>query len=138
MALVIAREDRGKVKAQIQPLDHYTLMAYIHSMNLLFREIVGFMELITDLLTDEEYADLQRELRADPEKGVMVRGTGGARKVRAKMGAKGKSGGVRVIYYFQREETVWMLTAYAKKSKSDLSEKEKKVLKQIVDRIKGV
>jgi hypothetical protein len=30
-----------------------------------------------------------------------------------------------------------MLTAYAKKNKSDLSEKEKKVLNQIVDRIKG-
>jgi hypothetical protein len=60
-------------------------------MNLLFREVAGFMELIADLLSDEEYADLQKELRANPEKEDMVRGTGGSRKVRAKMGAKGKA-----------------------------------------------
>jgi hypothetical protein len=95
------------------------------------------MEIITDLLTDEEYADVQRELRANPEKGDVIRGGGGARKVRAKVGSRGKSGGVRVIYYFQREETIWMLTAYAKKNKSDLSDKEKKVLAQIVERLKG-
>jgi hypothetical protein len=48
-------------------------------MNLLFREIVGFMDVITNLLTDEEYADLQRELRANPEKGDIIRGIGGVR-----------------------------------------------------------
>ncbi len=95
------------------------------------------MELITGLLTDEEYGDLQRELRANPEKGDLIRGTGGARKVRAKAGSKGKRGGIRIIYYFQREETIWMLTAYAKKDKVDLLEKEKKLLAQIVEMIKG-
>lgn len=137
----LIRPERGNAKAwlkpKILPLDHYTLIAYICIMNLLFREIVGFMDVITDLLTDEEYADMQRELRANPEKGDIIRGIGGARKVRAKTGSKGKSGGVRVIYYFQREETIWMLTAYSKKEKSDLSEKEKKVLAHIIEKIKG-
>ena len=106
-------------------------------MNLLFREVEGFTDIITDLLTDEEYAELQKDLRANPEKGSVIQGTSGARKVRARAGTKGKSGGVRVIYYFQHEETIWMLSAYPKSKKENLSEKEKKLIRLIVEEIKG-
>ena len=106
-------------------------------MNLIFREIGDFTEVIADLLKDEEYADLQDELRANPEKGSVIQGTGGARKVRAKAGGKGKSGGVRVIYYFQHEEIIWLLDAYAKSEKESLTEQEKKSLRQIIEEIKG-
>ena len=106
-------------------------------MNLLFWEVEGFTDIITGLLTDEEYAVLQEELRANPEKGAVIQGTGGARKIRARAHGKGKSGGVRVIYYFQHEETIWMIDAYAKSRKEDLSEKEKKLIRLIVAEIKG-
>ena len=106
-------------------------------MNLHFKEVGDFPEIITELLTDHEYAVLQNELRKNPEKGSLIQGTGGARKVRAKAGNKGKSGGVRVVYYFQVEETIWMLAAYPKSRKSDLTEKDKKALKLFIEGIKG-
>jgi hypothetical protein len=105
-------------------------------MNLHFREVGDFPEIITDLMSDDEYAALQDELRKNPEKGNLIQGTGGARKIRTKVGNKGKSGGVRVVYYFQREETVWLLDAYAKSHKENLTEREKAVIRGIVERIK--
>jgi hypothetical protein len=105
-------------------------------MNLVFQEVEGFTDAITDLLQDEEYAELQRELLLNPEKGKVIPGTGGARKIRAKGGGKGKSGGIRVIYYFQHEERIWFLDAYAKSKKENLTEKEKKILRLIVEEIK--
>jgi hypothetical protein len=105
-------------------------------MNLSFREIEGFTEVIADLLNDEEYASMQEELRVNPEKGNLIPGTGGARKIRARAGTKGKSGSVRVIYYYQLYDTIWLLDAYAKSKKDNLTEKEKKIVRSIVEAIK--
>lgn len=106
-------------------------------MNLHFVEVGAFPEIITELLTDDEYTALQSELRKDPEKGNLIQGTGGARKIRAKAGNKGKSGGVRVVYYFQMEETIWMLAAYPKSRKKNLTEDDKKALRVYIEEIKG-
>ena len=106
-------------------------------MNLHFLEVGDFPDIITELLTDEEYSSLQDELRKNPEKGSLIPGTGGARKIRVGMRNKGKSGGVRVVYYFQVEETIWMLAAYPKSRKKDITEHEKKSLRLFIEEIKG-
>ena len=47
-----------------------------------FIETPTFTRLITDLLTDDEYRLLQNVLVEDPERGALIRGGGGIRKLR--------------------------------------------------------
>jgi hypothetical protein len=51
---------------------------------------------------------------------------------------KGKRGGARVIYYFQdRNDVIWMLTAYLKNEKDDLMQHEIRDIAGIIKEIKG-
>ena len=52
---------------------------------------------VLELLTDEEYADFQSELAANPLAGDVIEGTGGLRKVRVAAKGRGKRGGARAI-----------------------------------------
>ena len=65
-----------------------------------FIETPTFTRLITDLLTDNEYRLLQNILVEDPERGALIRGGGGIRKLRYALAGGGQSGGIRVIYYW--------------------------------------
>lgn len=100
-----------------------------------FRETDLFTRDITTLLSDQEYAELQATLIVDPEAGDLIRGTGGLRKLRwsqARRG-KGKRGGIRVIYYwYVKDALVYMLYAYSKDARDDLTAAQKKVLSQLV------
>lgn len=55
------------------------------------------------LLFDEERRDVLSYLATHPWAGDLMEGTGGVRKPRWSRGARRKSGGVRVIYYFHAE-----------------------------------
>jgi len=80
-----------------------------------FIETKLFSQIREDYLPDEEYAKLQEALREHPERGVLIRGSGGVRKVRWSQPGRGKRGGIRVIYYAKvRESVMFMLTIYAK------------------------
>lgn len=101
-----------------------------------FLETPVFTRQITGLLSDFEYAALQGALVVNPEAGDLIPGTGGLRKIRwhESQRGKGKRGGVRVIYYTYRPEgVIYMLLAYSKGEKEDLSASEKRVLKQFVE-----
>ena len=63
-------------------------------------ETSAFTRRVAGLLTDDEYRALQSALVVNPEAGAVIVGTGGARKVRWAREGRGKSGGVRVIYYY--------------------------------------
>ena len=67
-----------------------------------FIEATAFTKYLYDYLSEDEYIGLQSYLLQYPESGKIVRGSGGIRKVRWAMSGRGKSGGVRVIYYFSR------------------------------------
>ena len=68
-----------------------------------------------------------------PKAGALIRGTGGVRKLRWAAGSQGKSGGVRIIYYFHSDEVpLFLLTAYPKSRKSDLSQTEKNTMRQVI------
>jgi hypothetical protein len=80
-----------------------------------FVEAPLFTKLVGGYLTDEEYAALQHALAANPELRDVIPGSGGVRKVRWRAGGRGKSGGVRVIYFVRSQQgVIWMLTIYAK------------------------
>lgn len=65
-----------------------------------FIETPTFTRQVTHLLSDEEYRQLQNTLVEDPECGDLIKGGGGIRKVRHAVQGRGKSGGVRAIYYW--------------------------------------
>ena len=55
--------------------------------------------------------------------------TGGVRKLRWGRGGQGKSGGVRVIYYFHDEAMpLYLLTLFAKGGRGNLSKAERNEL----------
>lgn len=106
-------------------------MAYILIME--FIETPTFTRLVTELLTDDEYTGLQGLLVENPERGDIIRGGGGIRKMRYALPGGGKSGGVRAIYYWIREDQqIFMLLIYPKSKKDNLSDKELAVLRAFV------
>jgi hypothetical protein len=72
-------------------------------------------QLVQGCLSDDEYAALQAAIIANPEAGVVVRGSGGVRKLRWGPAGRGKPGGIRVICCRRPQRgQIWMLTLYAK------------------------
>lgn len=69
-----------------------------------FIETTAFTRYVYEYLSDDEYSGLQNFLLQYPEAGKVVPGSGGVRKIRWAMSGKGKSSGVRVIYYFKRQD----------------------------------
>ena len=63
-----------------------------------------FTKLITELMSDDEYKDLQDALVVRPDRGALIKYSGGLRKVRWALKGRGKSGGARVIYYWMKDE----------------------------------
>jgi hypothetical protein len=87
-----------------------------------FVETSLFSRLLGDYLSDDEYRRLQNHLIEQPDVGAVIRGSGGVRKVRWRAGGRGKSGGVRVIYYWAKAgDQTFMLTLYGKGEKEDLT-----------------
>ncbi|WP_185231332.1 type II toxin-antitoxin system RelE/ParE family toxin [Teredinibacter franksiae] len=94
-----------------------------------------FTRRIKELMGDDEYKEFQEALVSRPDMGAIIQGTGGLRKVRWKLEGKGKSGGVRAIYYWMTEdEQIYMLYVYPKSEQEDLTSDQKKALKTIVER----
>ena len=103
-----------------------------------FRELKGFSEKIDKIATPDHFAHLQMELLDQPEKGDLIRGTGGARKIRMRLGDKGKSGGARVIYYYQVSDSlILFIHAFGKNEKANISDKEKKEIAVFIKEIKS-
>lgn len=92
-----------------------------------------FTRQVLELLSDEEYRKLQTVLANRPIAGVIIPGSGGLRKIRWGLHRRGKSGGVRVIYYWAIEqERVLMLYMYAKSEQQDLTPEQVKILRSII------
>ncbi len=80
---------------------------------------------------------LEWEILNDPEVGKMMEGTGGLRKMRFALPAKGKSGGVRVCYVdFTEKGKVYFITCFAKKEQANLSDAEKNNIKKALQELK--
>jgi hypothetical protein len=97
-----------------------------------FVETPIFTAGVLELLTDEQYAELQYFMLRNPEFGDVIQNTGGLRKIRWKVAGRGKSGGVRVIYFHVNAAAQFrMLLIYRKGVKDDLNAKEKAALRSI-------
>ena len=98
-----------------------------------FIETPTFTRMVTELLDDDEYRLLQTELAEDHERGDLIKGGGGIRKLRFALPGRGKSGGVRAIYYWLKDHRqIYMLVIYPKSKKDDLTDKETAMLREFV------
>lgn len=97
-------------------------------------ETPTFTRQVRALLDEESYRAFQLELVANPERGALIRGSGGLRKIRWQGSGRGKRGGVRVIYYWAAErEIVLLLLAYPKNEQADPTPDQLKVLRRVVE-----
>lgn len=99
---------------------------------MIFIETSVFTREIKDLLPDEEYRMLQTALMFRPDAGDIIRGGGGLRKVRWNLPGRGKRGALRVIYYWDPPETIYMLLPYRKTDQDDLTPEQLKFLRNMV------
>lgn len=96
-------------------------------------ELPEFIRAADKLLTETERQDVIRYLAERPKAGDLLEGTGGVRKLRWARGGQGKSGGVRVIYYFHDEVIpLYLLTLFAKGDQANLSKAERNELADLV------
>lgn len=95
-----------------------------------------FQRDVKGVLAEDEIDQLKDFLAKNPNAGNLIPGTGGVRKLRWGVQARGKRGGGRVIYYFHSERIpLFLFKFFAKSEKSDLTGKEKKELSSVVDEI---
>jgi len=87
-------------------------------------------------LTDEDLQALEQALLSNPDRGAVVPGTGGLRKVRFAPPSRhvGKSGAFRVGYaYFRTADAVYLLTIYSKNEKANLTAAEKAEARSLIE-----
>lgn len=100
---------------------------------MIFIEIPIFTAELLTLLSDDEYREMQKVLLLEPTKGDLIRGSGGFRKMRWQQAHKGKRGGARVIYYWEKSsEKLYLIFIYKKSDQEDLTPDQVKFLKSLV------
>ncbi|MDA1369576.1 MAG: type II toxin-antitoxin system RelE/ParE family toxin [Proteobacteria bacterium] len=105
---------------------------------MIFIETRAFTKYLPNYLSDDEYRGLQAYLLQKPDIGDIVRDSGGVRKVRWSREGEGKSGGVRVIYYWEKSESeIWMLTIYSKSERASISGPDLKRIWEAINRAKS-
>jgi len=91
------------------------------------------------LLSRQEHEDLVWFLAAQPDSGDEIPGTGGVRKVRVSARGRGKSGGVRVLYYYyDLEGPLYALFLYAKNEQDNPTPEQFKLMIQIAAESKKI
>jgi hypothetical protein len=89
------------------------------------------------LLDDEDMRRTEQYLMQHPTAGELIAGTNGLRKLRVPEGGRGKRGGARVIYlYIQVRDRIVFLAAYAKSSRSDLTQRGYAALAKVAAALK--
>ena len=96
-------------------------------------ETPGYLRDAEAIFTAAEREAIVTMVASDPECGEVMQGTGGVRKVRVGRGGRGKSGGGRVVYILNdANHPIFLLAAFAKNEKSNLSKAERNELAKFV------
>lgn len=120
------REIKGRRKKV--PCRDYGNAVYI-TQHALRRRNAALPRRRATLFTEAERTDIVDQVAAEPRCGVVIPGSGGVRKLRVGFGGRGKRGGARVVFLFGGEDVpVFLLAAFAKNEKADLTSTERKAL----------
>ena len=92
---------------------------------------------IRKLMSEANRREMEAAIVADPGGAPLLRGTGGIRKLRWAGPGRGKRAGIRTIYFHHAgPEAIYMLSAYAKADREDLTPADRKALSRLVAAIK--
>jgi hypothetical protein len=95
-----------------------------------------FMRLAKKTMTSEALQKLIDTLALNPEQGAIIRDTGGIRKIRWITGkGGGKRSGLRVLYYFDGEHLVLLVTLFKKSDQDNIDASEKAEMRKLIDEI---
>ena len=90
------------------------------------------------LMSVDDRAMVIEEIARNPKAGDIVQGTGGVRKMRIALPGRGKSGGARVIFYYQDDEwPVLLLEVFAKNEQADLTKAQRNTLAKLIAELKA-
>ncbi|MDX8127788.1 type II toxin-antitoxin system RelE/ParE family toxin [Methylomonas sp. OY6] len=96
-------------------------------------ELPEYIRRANELLDESERKAIIDFLAGHPRSGDVMEGTGGIRKLRWARGGKGKSGGVRIIYYYHDQRIpLYLLTVFGKNEKSNITKSERNELAKLV------
>jgi hypothetical protein len=97
-----------------------------------------FMRLAKKSMTKEAIQNLIDLLALTPEKGTLIAGTGGIRKLRWITGkGGGKRGGLRILYYYDGEQIVLLITLFKKADQENIDASEKEELRKLIKELFG-
>ena len=95
-------------------------------------ELPEFLKRAERLLTPGEKVGVINYLASHPQSGELIQGTGGIRKLRWSAKGKGKSGGIRVIYYFHNGAVpLFLLTVFGEAERANISKAERNELAKL-------
>lgn len=101
---------------------------------MVFIETNTFRLSAAKLLDEDDLAALQTVLMLHPDAGSIIPGSGGLRKVRVPAKGKGKRAGARLIYYWvQADGQILLLYAYAKNDRSDVTAKQIRAMRKLIE-----
>ena len=88
-------------------------------------------------MSDRDRRELEAAIVSKPDAAPVLHGTGGIRKQRWAGSGRGKRGGIRTIYFYHASpKIIYMLAAYSKADRQDLSPADKRTLSRLVAAIK--
>jgi hypothetical protein len=93
-----------------------------------------FLRKAEALISEDEKQEIINYIAAHTESGILMKGTGGIRKLRWAIGNKGKSGGVRIIYYYHNTHMpLFLLSLFGKSEKANLDKAERNDLAKLTN-----
>lgn len=114
----------------MSPISHWLTLT---TMLTTITELPEYIRHANELLSEAERKAVIDYLAAHPLNGDIMEGTGGIRKLRWASGGKGKSGGVRIIYYYHDPRIpLYLLTVFGKNEKSNVTKSERNELAKLV------
>lgn len=105
---------------------------------MVFVELPPFIAFAAEWWSDEDLRRLQNALLTQPDAGDLIRGGAGLRKLRWSAQGRGKRGGARVIYYWYiPSDRIYLIYAYAKNEREDLTPAQVRTLAELMKDIKN-
>ncbi len=88
-------------------------------------------------LEEGEMRQIEFGLALDPLAHPVIKGLRGVRKARFRLPGGGKRGGGRIIYFVAVGEALYMMTAYPKNERDDLSPDQREAILATIESLKG-
>jgi hypothetical protein len=90
------------------------------------------------IMSEELRSQVVDDISVAPMSGVVIKGSGGLRKLRVALRGRGKRGGGRVIYWYHGDKyPAVLLWAFAKNEASDLTPTQLKLVRAQSERLIG-